>query len=109
MVTVRTPDPDDDLYSKVPAPANVPTGKYPIEEFTTEELIGELKRRSVALLVVRVSVDSNNTDVWSTGVKGSVPMILACAEQGALAVNREIARLVDEAKRSQGYDDGYPK
>lgn len=48
-------------------------------EESTADLIDELKRRSLALLIVQVSVGDDNGDSWASTVKGSVPILAALA------------------------------
>lgn len=53
-------------------------------ELLTQELIGEIQRRSIGCLVVVMRADASNQDIWEYALKGS-PQLLG-AMSGVLTV-----------------------
>jgi hypothetical protein len=55
--------------------------KPPIEEFTSDELIAELRKRSLGCLVVSMRADENGQDEWHYALKGT-PILLGAMHAG---------------------------
>lgn len=72
---------------------------------TTEELVAELKRRSIGLVLVSFKVDSKG-EVWIRECKGTTAM-LANLARSASEMIQDVAN--ERAQKKQGFYDNEPK
>ena len=82
-IAAKQEDNDDDdgcmygTFKPSPILCNVLPPSQPIAEFTVEELIDEIKRRCIGVVITTVQVGHNNYDYWTTNVKGNIRMLSA--------------------------------
>ena len=62
---------------------------------TTDELVAEIKRRSIGCMVVTIAAGEGNYELWETAIKGSNFLV------GAMSVRLELALHVDRQRHPE--------